>query len=429
MGNLRSTDIAEKKQKREETKTAVPPVDSTCRISNGKVYSDGEAVYSVVLNQTDIAKNSNKYYKIQLIETDDGTFNVFRAWGRVGYAGQSSLHEFSSIEAATKDFAKAYKEKTKNVWNSGVAFYKVPGKYHPIEVDVSATNKAEEVAERQLSESKLKPQVQELMKLLFDFKSMKQTMLDFNLDTVKLPLGRLSKRQMMDAYQVLTDLNNLYMSHRVNEEDFVEASNRFYTLMPHNFGMHRAPVIKTREMIEEKREMLDNLIQIEVAYNLIKTEDEVDGEKKTNLLDTQYSAMKAELEPLDHDSDEFKLIKDYLCNTHAATHNNYSLELEEVFKVEREGEKDRYKPYTKLHNRQLLWHGSRKTNFVGILSNGLKIAPKEAPVVNCRFISRDLINVSLCRSLVICLAKASISLILSRNPLTTAAPIIAIRLA
>jgi poly [ADP-ribose] polymerase len=27
----------------------------------------------------------------------------------------------------------------------------------------------------------------------------------------------------------------------------------------------------------------------------------------------------------------------------------------------------------------LLWHGSRTSNYVGILSNGLRIAPPEAP--------------------------------------------------
>jgi hypothetical protein len=33
-------------------------------------------------------------------------------------------------------------------------------------------------------------------------------------------------------------------------------------------------------------------------------------------------------------------------------------------------------------NRQLLWHGSRTTNYLGILSQGLRIAPPEAPVPN-----------------------------------------------
>ncbi|XP_013616687.1 PREDICTED: poly [ADP-ribose] polymerase 2-like [Brassica oleracea var. oleracea] len=33
----------------------------------------------------------------------------------------------------------------------------------------------------------------------------------------------------------------------------------------------------------------------------------------------------------------------------------------------------------------LLWHGSRLTNWVGILSQGLRIAPREAPVTGYRF--------------------------------------------
>lgn len=52
-----------------------------------------------------------------------------------------------------------------------------------------------------------------------------------------------------------------------------------------------------------------------------------------------------------------------------------------IFKIAREGESQRFKPFKQLHNRRLLWHGSRTTNFAGILSQGLRIAPPEAPVV------------------------------------------------
>ena len=38
-----------------------------------------------------------------------------------------------------------------------------------------------------------------------------------------------------------------------------------------------------------------------------------------------------------------------------------------------------------MGNRQLLWHGSRLTNWVGILSQGLRIAPPEAPVTGYMF--------------------------------------------
>ena len=36
-------------------------------------------------------------------------------------------------------------------------------------------------------------------------------------------------------------------------------------------------------------------------------------------------------------------------------------------------------------NRQLLWHGSRLSNYVGILSQGLRIAPPSAPVTGYMF--------------------------------------------
>ena len=48
--------------------------------------------------------------------------------------------------------------------------------------------------------------------------------------------------------------------------------------------------------------------------------------------------------------------------------------------MDRENEGGRYQPFEQDPNRMLLWHGSRLTNFVGILSQGLRIAPPEAPV-------------------------------------------------
>jgi poly [ADP-ribose] polymerase len=77
------------------------------------------------------------------------------------------------------------------------------------------------------------------------------------------------------------------------------------------------------------------------------------------------------MDTLDHKSDEFKRILEYVANTHAATHSNYKLIVEDVFKVRRDGEDKRYEAFKKLHNRKLLWHGSRLTNFAGILSQGL----------------------------------------------------------
>jgi len=68
------------------------------------------------------------------------------------------------------------------------------------------------------------------------------------------------------------------------------------------------------------------------------------------------------------------MISKYLENSR----NGRRLKLMDCFKIDREGESGKYNP-NKLSNKKLLWHGSRFSNFVGILSQGLRIAPPEAP--------------------------------------------------
>ena len=112
------------------------------------------------------------------------------------------------------------------------------------------------------------------------------------------------------------------------------------------------------------------------------------------------------LQVLDKEGEEFLMIQEYVGNTHGSTHSAYSLEVLEVFTATRQGERKCYKPFSKLDNRMLLWHGSRTTNYAGILSQvrphpphplhpcnmmsshllqGLRIAPPEAPVTGYMF--------------------------------------------
>lgn len=59
-----------------------------------------------------------------------------------------------------------------------------------------------------------------------------------------------------------------------------------------------------------------------------------------------------------------------------------------MFRIARPFEKERFEnsPYAKVKSdKRLLWHGSRCTNFGGILSQGLRIAPPEAPSTGYMF--------------------------------------------
>jgi len=70
------------------------------------------------------------------------------------------------------------------------------------------------------------------------------------------------------------------------------------------------------------------------------------------------------------------MLESYLTNS--SSDNKYQkLILLEAFELTKHKEDEKFMKH--LETRKLLWHGSRITNFVGILSQGLRIAPPEAP--------------------------------------------------
>ncbi|XP_053602526.1 poly [ADP-ribose] polymerase [Plodia interpunctella] len=340
--------------------------------------------HSAALSRTDVVTGKNSYYKLQLLKSDTSdTFYLFRAWGRIGTPiGGNKTENFKSLNDAIRQFKHFYKEKTQNDWDNRENFEKVPGAYYPHDVDYSDVEKKNNIRAMVVDpNSSLPVPVQKLVQKIFDLAAMKKTMLEFELDTEKMPLGKISQKQITQGYEVLSELLKYIEKGKVNQSKIIDATNRFFTIIPHDFGTENAPLLSSAELVQAKCQMLDSLLEIEIAYSILNT----DGNDGESAIEESYKKLKAEITPLDRNSTEFKMIEEYAKNTHAETHSSYTLEIEEVFKVVRHGEDKRYKPFKKLHNRRLLWHGSRITNFAGILSQGLRIAPPEAPVTGYMF--------------------------------------------
>lgn len=264
-------------------------------------------------------------------------------------------------------------------------FAKKPNKYYKHDIDCGDETEIRKliVAETLRGNgSNLEQPIQELIRLMFSDRIMVETMLEFQLDTQILPCGKMSKRQIHGAMQVLNDISKLIAESSSLHVNFVEASNKFYTMIPHNFGVKLPTVINTRVLVKEKMEMLESLLQYKLVYGLAKMG--IDEKEKT--LDDIYAQLKTDVRTIDKTGPEYEMIQKYVKNTQSSFHNReWDLELEEVFQVKREGEEKRFEPFKNLHNRQLLWHGSRVTNFTGILINGLKIAPPEAPTTGLMY--------------------------------------------
>lgn len=347
------------------------------------VYKKDKEIFNCVLNKVDIQMDKNSFFKMQVLQADKGNkYWFFRAWGRIGTTiGGNKLEKCDTAIDAVESFKYHFHDKTGNKWDSHCngSFSKRPGLYYPVDIDYG-DEKTKKLAENNNIQSNLEPAVQDLVRMLFDVDTMKKVMLEFELDMEKMPLGKLSQKQLQGAMKVLSEISNLIVSGGDNPL-FIDASNRFYSLIPHNFGVETPTVLDTVEQINEKQAMLDSLMEIEIAYSLLNAE--TDDTK--NPLDAHYEQLKTEMETIKRDSEEFKTLEKYVRNTHAETHTSYELVIEDIFKIKRKGEDRRYKPFRKLHNRKLLWHGSRLTNYVGILTHGLKIAPPDAPVTGYMF--------------------------------------------
>ncbi|EZA56984.1 Poly [ADP-ribose] polymerase [Ooceraea biroi] len=343
------------------------------------IYQKGKDKYTATLGLADIQLKKNSFYKIQILKHDKHEkYSLFRSWGRIGTTIGGTKLDYMSLKECIQQFEALYEEKTGNQWEDREYFVKMPQRMYPLDID----DGNQEVASLDSDiKSNLQKPIQDLMRLIFDVNEMKKVMLEFEIDMDKMPLGKLSQKQIEKAYAVLTELQEILKKSSVDRTTLIDASNRFYTLIPHNFGVSGPKILETSEEIKAKCDMLDALLEMEIAYSLLC--DKTD--KKENPLDSHYKQLKTVIDILDKTSEEFKMIEQYVRNTHATTHMQYELEIDDVFVIKREGEEQRFKPFKKLPNRKLLWHGSRTTNFAGILSQGLRIAPPEAPVTGYMF--------------------------------------------
>ncbi|KAG9441461.1 hypothetical protein H6P81_017315 [Aristolochia fimbriata] len=351
----------------------------------GHILEDGTSVYNTTLNMSDLSTGVNSYYILQIIQEDKGSnCYVFRKWGRVGNEkiGGSKLDEMPMADCI-REFKRLFLEKTGNPWEAWQKrqnFEKQPGRFFPLEIDYGVSKPVIKKKDYH-EESKLAPQLVELVKMLFDVETYRAAMMEFEINLSEMPLGKLSKSNIQKGFEALTDIQNLLSNDNydpsVKESLIIDASNRFFTVIP---SIH-PHVIRHEDEFKSKVKMLEALQDIEIASRLVgfDVQDE-------DTFDDKYKKLHCDISPVPCDSEDYQLVEKYLKTTHAPTHKEWNLELEEVFSLEREGEHDRYAEYrNKLGNRMLLWHGSRVTNFVGILSQGLRIAPPEAPATGYMF--------------------------------------------
>ncbi|KAI0397314.1 PARP-domain-containing protein [Xylariaceae sp. FL0594] len=411
---------ANKKRKTTQTKakTQSPkPKQSSIGIDEGfkeggdvHVHIDEEdgTIWDASLNLSNVSGNNNKFYMLQLIINEDaGTYYAHTRWGRVGEAGQIKTMEFDTLEAAKDEFCKKFKSKTGLEWEKRGDEPK-PKKYTYLERaydsdgDDGGNDKTD--AENESDEgygssgggaktvkSELPIATQRLMELIFNENHFNSVLEELGYNREKLPLGKLGKSTLQKGFEELKELSSLIKHPKLaqnkygrdRKEVIEEWTNKYYSTIPHVFGRDRPPLIDNDDILRREVAMLDTLTDMEVANAIMSSTSKAGDAASVNRLDAHYRDLKLkELAPLERTSTEYREIQKYLLDSSSDAHG-LRYRLQDIFRVERPGEKERFEKSTKKlkdSRRLLLWHGSRTTNYGGILSQGLRIAPPEAPV-------------------------------------------------
>lgn len=346
-------------------------IDEHCEYK-GILAEQNGIIYTCTLNQTDIKTNKNKFYIMQLIHTGNDYVHFIR-YGRIGETGVTLYSKYGSIGSGINAFTKQFKTKTGNNWENKENFVKKKGKYFL--ADISYDDELKDIKidapEKKIPDSKLDIKVQNLLRMLGDINMMNNALISLNIDTKKMPLGKLSKTQLEAASNILNEISKLVSQKKKNIDEIMSLSSDYYTYIPYSCGRNIPPIIDDAKLISENKDKIEELKNIVVGAQIIKNTES----SNKNPIDSIYDDIKTKINPLDQTNQIYQEILKWIKNTHGSTHN-CKLEVLDIYEVEQEGIKQKYENCSKnLQNKTLLFHGTHQSCVLSIFKNNFYLDP------------------------------------------------------
>jgi ankyrin repeat protein/predicted DNA-binding WGR domain protein len=402
-------------------------IDSKANMPDSTVVHsrEGDGFYNALLQKTSIdygASGWNNFYKLQILfnPLQPELYVLYTNFGRVGdHDSQFQRTPFAKEDEAIAEFKKIFKSKTKNDWGDREHFQRHQGKYSMVHLANNSNVRDilqpikwddETLIQPKLQDKKLQKIVKKfcdvnLLKrytkqttgfsesglgdlrrdaLTNGFKVLKEILAKIEIlnkgveDDTPIPAQENKEDQEMTEsaeqqppVKRMRELNPT--ERRLKFDEVTELSNTFYTLIPHT-EFARSPIkpINDERTIREKMKMLTDLIDLQIATRIILAAQH--RVKEISPVDYCYYALNSYMVRVGEIDPDLDIIKRYILNT------NSKAKLKGAYRVVRHEEVERFKPWENNSNRMLLWHGSAVSNFLSIMSSGLRIAPPEAPV-------------------------------------------------
>ena len=335
--------------------------------------------YAVTLNYTNVQRNNNKFYIIQLLQdVHTKKYGVLYRWGRIGFFGQVNYVIYETFEEAREAFLTKLQGKLE---------------YGYIKIKMEAKIKEEKLDNKiDLSDDGLIKPLANLIRLVFDLKSMNQQIVKIGYDSDKIPLGQLSPEVIKEGYQYLNQIEKIIDEKnnnicKINTKEIYDLSSKYFSIIPHNFGMNHMHkfVINSPERIKEENELLDSIKNIKIVSGILqqdKSKSMNEGKDEISLKE-KLDEFIYNIKFIPKDDNIYSIIDKYLSKSNQIK-NSPKIKLNDLFWVEEKNAMNiKYDKHYK--NRKLLWHGVSVPNFANIFKNGISLPPAEAPIFSYMF--------------------------------------------
>ncbi|CDW57769.1 PARP and WGR and Ank 2 domain containing protein [Trichuris trichiura] len=335
--------------------------------------------YSVFLSKVDVSRGPYGYfafYRMQLVGLCNRTrFVLYTNWGRHGFEGRSQITPFDSMASAVKEFEKIFKSKTNNEWAEIDRFVAKPRRYRLLKESRGVTKYSIRIDLNTELESSMPKHLQQFingfmvvsrvmrdLKIALSFCPI-QTVYSVHPDTVKQASLILDKVEELltahheavelgDTAQVLAVLNKLE-----------EAWSEFHATLPLAMQVYSVTSTTTAKVAlrgyRNKLRLLSELgVAVQIFYGAAFRRFEI------HPIDYAYGALQCRFELLRSGSEEARRILLYI-------KRSAQVDVRAIYKVYRENLANSF--CSETDNRMLLWHGTRSTNLMSILTAGLLI--------------------------------------------------------
>ena len=139
-----------------------------------------------------------------------------------------------------------------------------------------------------------------------------------------------------------------------NKLELETLSKEFYNSIP----QENQEIIKNNQKLEEKYEL------VQLLKDILNVGEITEGSLYSSPVDLRYKSLRCFIEYLPPNSQEFADI-----SLLVSSNGGSEMKIKNIFSLEKHFESDSFR--NDLSNQKLLFHGSRSSNIMGILSRGI----------------------------------------------------------